>query len=127
MTETLGQRIMAALRTTAQAYAAGDQVAPSVVLWPDPERLWQNVMPQMLALVPELFVLGDYATEKRTGPALWLRCIEARVVDGAPPPEITPVFDLPGVSRDQLRAAEDCPSQFTPLVELQYRGVMWIH
>jgi hypothetical protein len=79
MSETLGQRIVTAVRAAAQAYAAGDQVAPCAVLWPDPERLWEAVLPKMRALVPELFVLGDYKPEERTGPALWLRCIEARV------------------------------------------------
>jgi len=27
-------------------------------------------------MLPELFLLGTYAPEKHTGPALWLRCIE---------------------------------------------------
>ena len=71
--------------------------------------------------------MGSYAPEKRTGPALWLRCIEARVVEGAPPAGTTPMFYLPGVSREKLRAAEDCPQELAALVELQYRGVMWLH
>ena len=127
MSETLAQRLVAALRTTAQAYAAGDQVAPSVVLWPDPERLWEDAMPELQPTMPELFVLGGYAAEKRTGPALWLRCIEARVLDGAPSTGTIPIFYLPGISREKLRAAEDCPQELAALVELQYRGVMWLH
>ncbi len=127
MSETLGQRIAVTLRTAAQAYAAGDQVAPCAVLWTDPERLWECVMPELLPMLPELFLLGSYAAEKRTGPALWLRCIEARVVDGAPPVETTPIFYLPGISREKLRAAEDCSQELAALVELQYRGVMWLH
>lgn len=127
MSETLGQWVVAALRTAAQAYAAGDQVAPCAVLWPDPERLWENVMPQIQELVPELFLLSDYSPAKRKGPALWLRCIEARVVEGAPPAGIIPMFYLPGISREKLRAAEDCPQELAALVELQYRGVVWLH
>jgi len=127
MSETLGQRIAATLRTAAQAYAAGDQVAPCAVLWTDPERLWECIMPELLPMLPELFLLGSYAPEKRTGPALWLRCIEARVVEGAPPVGTTPIFYLPGISREKLRAAEDCPQELAALVELQYRGVMWLH
>ena len=61
------------------------------------------------------------------GPALWLRCIEARVVEGSPPPGTTPIFYLPGISRERLRAAEDCPQELAALVELQYRGAMWLH
>jgi hypothetical protein len=127
MNQTLGQTLTAALRNMAHAFAPGDQVAPCAVLWPDPERLWESIMPQVQALVPELFALGDYAAEKRSGPALWLRCIEARSVDGAPPAGTVPIFYLPGISRDKLRAAEDCPQELAALVELQYRGVMWLH
>ena len=127
MSETLGQRIAATLRTAAQAYAAGDQVAPCAVLWTDPERLWECVMPDLQAMLQELFLLGNYAPGKRTGPALWLRCIEARVVEGAPPTGTTPILYLAGISREKLRAAEDCPQELAALVELQYRGVMWLH
>lgn len=124
---TLGEQLAATLRTAAQAYAAGDQVAPSAVLWTDPERLWECVMPELQQMLPELFLLGIYAPEKRTGPALWLRCIEARVIDDAPAAETTPILYLPGISREKLRAAEDCPKELAALVELQYRGVMWLH
>jgi hypothetical protein len=124
---TLAERLAAVLRTAAQAYAAGDQVAPCAVLWTDPERLWDCVVPAMQTMLPELFVLGSYSTERRTGPALWLRCIEARVVEGAPPVGTTPILYLPGISREKLRAAEDCPPELAALVELQYRGVMWLH
>jgi len=127
MSETLAQRLVAALRITAQSYAAGDQVAPCAVLWTDPERLWEGVLPELQALLPELFLLGGYAPARRTGPALWLRCIEARVVEGAPPAGTTPILYLPGISRDQLRTAEDCPQDVAALVELQYRGAMWLH
>ena len=93
------------------AYAPGDQAPPCAVLWPDPERLWEPVMPILQAMVPELYMLGSYSAEKRTGPALWLRCIEARVVEGAPAPETAPIFYLPGIGRERLRAAEDCPPE----------------
>src|SRR5688500_11363002 len=127
MSETLANRLVAALRTTAQAYAAGDQVAPAAVLWTDPDRLWEGVIPPLQKAAPELFVFGSYAPGTNTGPALWLRCIEARTVEGAPQSGTTPIFYLPGVSREKLRAAEDCPPALAALVELQYRGVMWLH
>ncbi len=127
MSQTVGQHLVATLRTAAQAYAAGDQVAPCAVLWPDPERLWESVVPECSRCMPELFLLGSYAPEKRTGPALWLRCIEARVIEGAPAEGTTPIFYLPGISREKLRAAEDCPQELAALVELQYRGVTWLH
>jgi hypothetical protein len=49
------------------------------------------------------------------------------VVDGAPPAGTTPILYLPGISREKLRAAEECPQELAALVELQYRGVMWLH
>jgi hypothetical protein len=124
---TLAEQLAATLRTAAQAYAAGDQVAPCAVLWPDPDRLWESVLPELQRLMPELFVLGTYAPETRTGPAVWLRCIEARVVEGAAAAGTTPIFYLPDISREKLRAAEDCPQELSPLVELLYRGVAWLH
>ena len=124
---TLAEQLAATLRTASQAFAAGDQVAPCAVLWPDPERLWECVMSELGPILPELFLLGSYVPEKRTGPALWLRCIEARVIEGAPSAGSTPIFYLPGISREKLRAAEDCPQELAALVELQYRGVMWLH
>src|SRR5476651_2464152 len=98
---TLAEQLAATLRTAAQAYAAGDQVAPCAVLWPDPDQLWESILPVQQPLMPELFVLGAYAAEKRTGPGLWLRCIEARVVEGAPAAGTTPIFYLPGISREK--------------------------
>jgi hypothetical protein len=123
---TLAEQVAGTLRTAAQAYAAGDQIAPCAILWADPERLWECAMPNLQLMLPELFLFGNYAPEKRSGPALWLRCIEARVVEGAPLSETTPIFYLPGVNRETLRAAEDCPQELAALVELQYRGVMWL-
>ena len=127
MTQTVGQQLIAALRVVAQSYAAGDQVAPCAVLWADPERLWTNAVPELLPLLPELYQLGEYDLLQRSGPALWMRCIEARLVDQAPPAGTTPILYLPGVSREQLRLAEDCTPELSALVELQYRGAMWLY
>jgi len=38
---------------------------------------------------------------------------------------VTPILYLPGVSRQELRAVEECPVHLAPLAELQYRGVFW--
>jgi len=57
--KTLAENLVATLRTAAQAYAAGDQVAPCAVLWADPERLWEPVVPDLLTMMPELFTLGS--------------------------------------------------------------------
>ncbi|MBK7210553.1 MAG: BREX-1 system phosphatase PglZ type B [Xanthomonadales bacterium] len=127
MSNTISQSLVAALRTAAHSFAAGDQSAPCAVLWPDPDSMWEGVVEELRQDLPELFCLGDYAPDSRTGPALWLRCIEARNVEGATAEGITPIFYLPGVSKDSLRSAEDCPQPLAALIELQYRGVMWLN
>jgi len=102
------------------------QAAPACILWPDRDRQWEAVIPVLQAGMPELFVLGDYAPEKRTGPAIWLRCVVAGRLEDVPIPKDRPlVLYLPGVSRQDLRAVENCPDHLKAIAELQYRGVLW--
>ena len=102
------------------------QVAPACILWPDKDRQWEAVIPRLQNELSELMVLGDYAPENRTGPAVWLRCVIAgKAPDVSLPNDRTPIFYLPGVSRQDLRAIEACPDMLKPLAELQYRGVIW--
>ena len=102
------------------------QVAPSCILWPDKERQWEAVIPRLQSELTELLVLGDYVPEKHVGPAIWLRCVIAsKVPEVEIPAGRVPIFYLPGVSRQDLRAIEDCPEHLKPLAELQYRGVIW--
>ena len=69
--------LVRALRSAA-VFNPDVQVAPSCVRWPDGDRQWEPVLPRLQAELPELFILGDYDAEKRTGPAIWLRCVLAR-------------------------------------------------
>ena len=124
---TLAQHLSDSLRKAGRAFTPGDQTPPCVVLWPDPERLWEPIVPQLRSAMPELYSLGAYAPTERTGPALWLRCIEGRTVEGAPGPEVTPIFYLPGIGKEQLRAVEECSMEVAALVELQFRGNLWLH
>lgn len=101
------------------------QVKPACILWPDRDRQWETVIPLLQAKLPELLILGDYEPDKRSGPAIWLRCIIAGKADNAQSQELIPIFYLPGVSRQDLRAIESCPEHLKPLAELQYRGVIW--
>ena len=111
---------------SAAKYNPNDAVRPRVVLWTDSASQWLPIIPQLRHLMPQLLVIGDYAPEKRTGPAIWLRC----VLDGSleypqVPEDKTPIIYLPDVSRQVLRAVQECPDSLKPLVELQYRGVCW--
>lgn len=110
----------------AAKYNSDVQVPPACILWPDKDRQWETVIPRLQAELPELLVLGVYEPEKRTGPAIWLRCVIGRGVDDVSIPEpLTPIFYLPGVGRQDLRAVDTCPDFLKPLAELQYRGVIW--
>lgn len=122
---TVLDHLVKALRGTA-VFNPDAQVAPACILWPDRDRQWEAVIPVLQAELPELMILGDYVPEKRTGPAIWLRCVIAgRAEDVSLPKDRTPVFYLPGVGRQDLRAVESCPDRLKPLAELQYRGVIW--
>jgi hypothetical protein len=118
--EALEQSFLDALR------APDGSVAPAALLWADPGRQWTDVIPRLQAALPHLFVLGNYDQAKRTGPAIWLRCVVDHVLpDVELPRGVVPVLYLPGVARQLLRAGDECPRELQPLVELQYRGRVW--
>ncbi len=112
--------------TDAARHNSGDSVAPAAILWTDADGEWQPIVARLRALLPELLTLGGYDPEKKTGPAIWLRCaIEGSLPEVQLPEKAVPILYLPNVSRQFLRSPEECPDQFKPLVELQYRGVVW--
>lgn len=101
------------------------QVSPSCILWPDGDRQWEPVTARLQAEMPEMFVLGDYDADKRIGPAIWLRCVIANKFPKVEiPSNSIPILYLPGVSRQDLRAVENCPDYLKPLAELQFSGVI---
>jgi hypothetical protein len=104
-----------------------DGTAPPVaLLWTDPDAQWRATIPSLQQAIPELYVLGEFDADARTGPVIWLRCIVDRtLVEGSPPPGIIPILYLPSVGRQILRAAGDCPRDLQPLIELQFRGAVW--
>ena len=110
----------------ATEYNHNDQVSPVVILWTDKDRQWEPLAPKLRESLPHFVTLGDYKPDKKTGPAIWLRCMIARTLPEADWAEdVTPIVYLPGVSRQELRAIEECPVHLSPLAELQYRGVFW--
>lgn len=115
----------------AARFNPGDVVAPATVLWTDADGQWRPVVEQLRGLMPELLTLGEYDAATRAGPAIWLRCVIEPAVrvdkfpDLAWPNGTVPVIYMPDVSRQTLRAVEECPDALKPLVELQYRGSVW--
>ena len=124
--DTVLDRLIASLR--ARAAPLDGQAGPAAVLWTDPKREWEPLVGLLLENVEEALVLGGYDPGRRTGPAVWLRCVvdraldEPRLPDGRPP-----IVYLPGVARQALRAGAECPDALKPLVELLFRGAPWHH
>lgn len=110
----------------ASRFNPNDVVHPYAVLWTDHDAQWQPVIAQLRRLLPQLLTFGDYDPKFRSGPAIWLRSVVDRALPEVKIPEgATPIVYLPGVSRQELRAVQECPDSLKPLVELQYRGVCW--
>jgi hypothetical protein len=120
---TLIDRLIKSIRSA--TVAPDGSVPPAAVLWTDAEAQWLPVMHSLRAALPTLYALGRYEPSTRTGPAIWLKCIVDRTLPEAPPPGEVPVLYLPRTSRQELRAAGDCPPALQPLVELQFRGRVW--
>lgn len=120
--------VLAAQLRAAARHNSAVQVAPAAVLWTDEERQWQAAMPVIKQVIPELLELGGYNPATRTGPAIWIKCAIAGLADEMPLVDgAVPIIYLPGVSRKDLRAIEQCPKHLQPLAELQYRGCWWAY
>lgn len=110
----------------AARHQPGVEERPAVILWTDAKGEWLPVLPLLRERLPQLLVLGEYNPKERTGPAIWLRCAIARTLDDVElPDDEVPIIYMPDVSRQALRAGDQCPRPLQPLVELQYRGVVW--
>lgn len=117
--------VLASLQA-AGSYNRNEQVAPAAILWTDKERQWETLLPALREHLPQLLTLGEYQPATRTGPAIWLKCMIARTLPEADwAADATPILYLPGTSRADLRAVEECPRSLQPLAELQYRGTYW--
>ena len=66
------------------------QDRPVAILWTDPKEQWRPLVPLLLKAIPELLVYGDYDSDSRTGPAIWLRCLVDRVLKVPALPEDKP-------------------------------------
>ena len=124
MADTVLDRLVASLR--AKDVPLDGETRPVAVLWTDPKGEWRPVVDLLLQHVQEYLVLGDYDPERRTGPAVWLRCVADGTLDEPVLQEgRSPIVYLPGVARQDLRAGQECPDELRPLVELLFRGALW--
>lgn len=111
----------------AAKYQHGEVAPPVAILWTDADGQWKPVLPVLFPRIPQLLVLGPYGSSKRTGPAIWLKAVIADALEECRLPEGTiPILYLPEVSRQSLRAGDECSLLFQPLVEMLYRGAVWM-
>ena len=102
-TETVLSALLTRLHEQAKRYHPALESAPTAILWADEKRKWDALIPQLKAALPELFSLGAYSPEERTGPGVWLRIVADRQA-GKVGAGVTPILYLPGVGNGQLRA-----------------------
>ncbi|WP_419917289.1 BREX-1 system phosphatase PglZ type B [Candidatus Poriferisodalis sp.] len=123
MSESVLDRITYVLEA-AGTYDRNTTSAPIALLWPDGERQWESLVPQLRERM-HIISFGAFDQEARRGRAYWLRCVIANTVAIDDAPSGTPVVYLPGVSRDSLRAIESVDAELAPLSALQHR-CQWI-
>jgi hypothetical protein len=115
---TVLDSLLAALRHAAD-YNRHDQTKPSVVLWTDPERLWEPVLPALRKAAPELLTLSPETEGVSTS---------LRYVLGKWDPEKgVPLIYLPGISRQHFRGPAGFPEAAKHLYALQFQGQFWEH
>lgn len=103
-----------------------DQSAPIVILWTDKDHQWEALVPRLRTELPILtYDPTCFDPAQHIGPAYYLRCLLAGSLSEEIHPDEVQVIYLPGVSKQEMRAVEDCPKSLQPLVELQYRGVFF--
>jgi len=103
------------------------QERPVAILWTDPREEWSGLAATLREQRAEFLTLGAYDPNSRTGPAIWIRCLVDRTLaEPNLPNDRPPIVYLPGVGRQDLRAGDDCRDEVKPLVELMFRGAMFL-
>ncbi|MCM8614228.1 MAG: BREX-1 system phosphatase PglZ type B [Candidatus Accumulibacter sp.] len=125
--QTVLEALTIRLKEQTKRFNPALESAPVAILWTDERREWEPVLPRIKEALPELFALGAYEPDQRSGPGVWLRMV-ADGQAGSVDPERTAILYLPGVGNGQLRTdlrGLKGDPQLAPLAELQYRGCFW--
>ena len=102
-------------------------VKPEVILWPDPENQWTDVIEILQQEMPQLILYGSYESAKKQGPSIWLKCMVAKMLPEANWSDgVIPIIYMPGVAKSDLRNVEEAGLDFQPLIEYQYTGVLFM-
>ena len=115
--------LVASVRDAA-SYNAAAEAPPEAVLWCDAKQEFLPLLPALRERLPELLTYRDFDAETRTGPAVWLRAALAKAVSGIDIPErVTLILYLPGVRRETLKSADDCPTIASIAADSASRGL----
>jgi len=118
-------KVLQALKQ-AENHNSNVMVKPEVILWPDPEHQWSDVIEVLQENIPHLLIYGSFEPAKKQGPAIWLKCMIAKALPEANwDEESIPIIYLPGVAKSDLRNVENAVFNFKPLLEYQYTGTVF--
>ena len=125
MTDSICDKVLLALKS-AESHNSSVMVRPEVILWPDPESQWEEVIPILQEGNPHILIYGKYDPAKKQGPSIWLKCMVAKTLKEANWEETTiPIIYLPGVSKSDFRNVENAVFNLQPLLEYQYTGTLF--
>lgn len=71
MASSIYDKVVQALKQ-AENHNSQVMVRPEVILWPDPENQWNDVIGVLQQEMPQLLIYGSYDADKKQGPAIWL-------------------------------------------------------
>lgn len=126
MAKSIFDKVIRALKQ-AENHNSNVMVKPEVILWPDPENQWCDVIEVLQESIPHLLIYGSFEPSKKQGPAIWLKCMIAKVLPEANwDADAIPVIYLPGVAKSDLRNVGNAVFNFQPLLEYQYTGTLFI-
>jgi hypothetical protein len=111
----------------AENHNSNVMVKPEVILWPDPDEQWIDVIGVLQEEMPQLLIYGSFNPNKKQGPAIWLKCMIAKALaDANWNDDAIPIIYLPSVAKSDLRNVENAVFNFQPLLEYQYTGTLFI-
>ena len=126
MKYSIYDKVIEALKQ-AEQHNSSIMVKPEVILWPDPEKMWDQIIPVLREELPQIITYGSYIPENKQGPSIWIKCMVARSLPEADwDKDATPIIYLPGVSKNDLRNVEHANLEFQPIIEYQYTGSMFV-
>lgn len=126
MAHSIYDKVTQALKQ-AENHNSNLMVKPEVILWPDPENQWTDVIEILQQEMPQLILYGSYEPAKKQGPSIWLKCMVAKMLPEANWSDgVIPIIYMPGVAKSDLRNVEEAGLDFQPLIEYQYTGVLFM-